>query len=315
MATALYSRSARRNGDSAPTAQFQGRIIFSVAVGSPASSTGQLDISENAPAMSNNHERGGNLYAGFDMSPTVVKRPHLRPKPSHNIYAMRNTEVSDLRQELGLADRWAALGKGSADRPKMPPAHLPSLAPSISAPDLGSEFLLPVMPKPGQTKRSRPPFALHDDQEANIATRRIQPLHHVPSWVPPSISAAPPVEPRRIATREREWIANMDSAANGLGPDPLAVHILRKHGRRFQPGGLASQAGLKSTTSFQTLAIANMRMCIVENGRPKVRQLVSNLPTCGSSHPCCLAVPLPCVLIQRSCLSSARCETSRRSRR
>ena len=78
-----------------------------------------------------------------------------------------------------------------------------------------------------------------------------------------------------MPTRERVWRANLSAYDEGHGPDPLAVHCLTKHGRRFKPGGLASQArGLVDRSpGFGTFAIANARLCTVNNGFPNVRML------------------------------------------
>jgi len=80
----------------------------------------------------------------------------------------------------------------------------------------------------------------------------------------------PSYQPRRISTRERTWRENLVAADAGRGPDPVTIHILRKHGGRFAPGGLASRTRLEG--GFSTFAISNARLCTVTNGYCLVRQ-------------------------------------------
>ena len=82
---------------------------------------------------------------------------------------------------------------------------------------------------------------------------------------------APMPEMRRMPTRERVWREQLAAYDERRGPDPLTIHCLRKNGRRFQPGGLASQTGLSGGNA--TFAIANARLAYMANGVPSIRIL------------------------------------------
>lgn len=79
---------------------------------------------------------------------------------------------------------------------------------------------------------------------------------------------------RRMPTRERIWRERLKAAEDGLGPDPLSIHCLRKHAYRFKPGGLASQMRMPAE-GFSACAVANARICVLSNGFPAVRSLGS----------------------------------------
>lgn len=197
--------------------------------------------------------KGHNVYNGIDFSPTRPMRSRLHAAPSM-------PHIASLRRELGIADRLSAT-KGRAHEAYEPPPPPPAAAPAAS---LTSSLSLPALP----ARRSRPPWALHgDDVEPMNAVpkRRGFPGDAADGAVLPTIAA------RRISTRERSWRESLAAADEGRGPDPLAIHILRKHGRRFKPGGLASQTRMEVGNS--AFAIANVRLCTVNNGYPSVRML------------------------------------------
>lgn len=84
-----------------------------------------------------------------------------------------------------------------------------------------------------------------------------------------------------MPTRERMWRERIRLNEEGRGPDPVAVFCLRKHGRRFLPGGLASQmAGSDGDSS--TIMIANARLAQMVNGVPMVRGVPGKLQPIAS---------------------------------
>lgn len=207
--------------------------------------------------------KGHNIHAGVDHSPPRHPRPTLRPDPS---FASMH-DVAALRQQLGVAEHVSAT-TGRAHR------HRPQLGAPLPQPQrLTASVSLPAIP-PKPARDLRPPWALHDDSvEPNIGEEALAKRNRTRVYRHEPVADSPPLEPRRISTRERVWRSNMEAASDGLAPDPLAVHILMKHGKRFKPGGLASQTGLSSTASFQTFAIANARICCMQNGLPFVRTI------------------------------------------
>lgn len=126
-----------------------------------------------------------------------------------------------------------------------------------------SSVSLPALPP----QRLRPPWALHDDTEPLEPTKRGR-------MRPEDVIEAPITIERRISTRERTWRDKMSAFDEGRGPDPIAIHCLRKHGRRFKPGGLASQTGMENLGGFSTIAISNVRLCTLNNSKvPLVRAI------------------------------------------
>ena len=211
-------------------------------------------------AMGSDGLKGHNIYNGVDFSPLRQPRSNLRLTPSM-------PHIATLRQELdvlGLVSK--PVGKGFRERPL--PAFPPAPAP---APALTSSVSLPALPDRVLRRARRPPWALHDDQEEAEEfppkRGRIRRQAEVADDVTSTVAA------RRISTRERVWRDNMVAAAEGRGPDPIAIHCLRKHGRRFKPGGLASQTRLPADGGNSTFAIANVRLCTINNGYCSVRAL------------------------------------------
>ena len=209
-----------------------------------------------------------NIYGPFDFSPSKQPRKRMPPEETvHEVYKLRNqlsyaelasvptraaytrtleTDHFDLRRSADCqAVKARAIGRRtSTAEQSLPPPQLQS---SISA---------PVLP-----------------QRSTDAAGSAE-SEYLPPWLregrPREEPVVPPYQPRHISTRERTWRENLIAADAGRGPDPLAIHILRKHGQRFAPGGLASRTKLEG--GFSTFAISNARLCTVTNGYCLVRQ-------------------------------------------
>ena len=80
---------------------------------------------------------------------------------------------------------------------------------------------------------------------------------------------------RRMPAREQTWLQQIADCEAGTGPDPIDLYCMRKHGRRFRPGGLASQTP-QLTGNFAPVAVANVRICKVINGYCMVRGHFTN---------------------------------------
>lgn len=175
--------------------------------------------------------------------------------------------------------RMRRIMRPSASEPVLPPRHqqLPQLPQLPQPPPLPPARHAHFEP-PDSPQRRRPPPVLggggggttlpalepraarpgiaHDPERVWSEKRALPGLHRVGSE-------------RRMPTREREWRSQMEAADAGLGPDPIQLHLMRKHGRRFKPGALASQ-NAHLTGKFAPVAVANVRICKVVNGVPLV---------------------------------------------
>ena len=80
---------------------------------------------------------------------------------------------------------------------------------------------------------------------------------------------------RRMEEREQAWLQQIADCEAGTGPNPIDLYCMRKHGRRFMPGGLASQTP-HLTGNFAPIAVANVRVCKLINGQPFVRGYFAN---------------------------------------
>jgi hypothetical protein len=191
---------------------------------------------------------------------------------------------------LRAADRAAAAVPKPSSR--FPQAELQSSMSSAAPVMITSASMPALVPMDHREKRpSPPPPPAHAHQTEAItraaekaATEERDRYPH-PSWgTPPWLKEEPIPQrvPRRPTTRERTWRENIAAAREGRGPDPLAVHVLRKHGRRFVPGGLASRTyphleGV-GTLSNSTFAVSNVRLCTVSNGYACVRDARPVIP-------------------------------------
>ena len=138
-------------------------------------------------------------------------------------------------------------------RPPLPPSHPPQPQPRSQTPT-NDWTPLPADVEPHPVSAQNPPWER-------------------PPWLQEESYPAP--APRRTTTRERTWRENLKAAEDGRGPDPINVYILRKHGRRFVPGGLESRTfphlSPGTTALNSTFAISNARLCTVLNGYPTIR--------------------------------------------
>ena len=255
---------------------------------------------------------GPYMHGSANFSPFPPERNH--PTPPRG----QMQSIERLRTELAYADRSQVSGRLNPNRRNHVP---PSFAPldhdliraadraAAAVPKPSSRFASaeqqPSMPSaapmmmtsasmpaliPMQQPQQKPPTPQAHQTEAVIsaaekaATDERDRYPH-PSWgTPPWLKEEPipPRVPRRTTTRERTWRENIAAAQEGRGPDPLAVHVLRKHGRRFVPGGLASRTyphleGV-GTLSNSTFAVSNVRLCTVSNGYACVRDARPVIP-------------------------------------
>ena len=219
------------------------------------------------------------LYQFSDFSPVKHKLPmkqHLVQK------APPGPAIQQVRSELSHIDRSTVSGRYNPSRfafhvPQSMDFDLQRLADRAAIAETAQREAQARLIKHSASLpvfRSLPPACEAPNTEARAPevapALTIDIQSHLPPWareepLPPS----PP--PRRISTREKTWRDQLVAADEGRGPDPLAIHVLRKHGHRFRPGGLADQINLSG--SLSTFAISNARLCSVQNGFPVVNKL------------------------------------------
>ena len=204
-------------------------------------------------------EQETSVLAGMGLSKPVRRRVHRVESLSH---------IRSLRLELDSHERKVSLqgAKAIKLRPQAPwpPAPAPAALPkSLSLPAMPQRAALPArVVRP-------PPWALFEEPNATEgppASSEPLPPPRMPDGAALRIGADPP----RMPTRERAWRDDMTAADEGRGPDPLTMFCLRRHARRFAPGGVASRT--RMTNGFAASAIANARFCSVLDGCPWVRE-------------------------------------------
>ena len=201
--------------------------------------------------MANPH--GFNLHGGMDFSP-----PQKLRRRTYSDRALPS--IAALRQELNIVDRGHnPPGKGGYEYMQQQPPGAAPAAPLAPMPVLKTSVSLPAMPPLRMW-----PAAPWSGGEGVVEIGA------------PAGEQLREVQTRRVSTRERGWLDRLAAADEGRGPDPITMHILTKHGKRFKPGGLASRSQILQNapadgSGFSQMAIARVRMCSMRSGYCNIR--------------------------------------------
>jgi hypothetical protein len=195
-----------------------------------------------------------NMYGALNLSPLKLEQSAYR------------FDIAAVRRELSVHEKWRiSTSRGGASggpfRFGAPPGF-PAEAALAQQHRLQTSVSLPALPQ----HRQLPLCA--DSTKRQVGERSAA------TTVP---AAGTPADDRRKSTREQIWRERIQAAEEGRGPDPLSVYCMRKHARRFAPGGLGSQAlataALGPQSDSSAFALANARLCSITNGYPSLRPL------------------------------------------